>query len=72
MALNANKRSLTLDLTKLKAAEIVRRLAERADVSHSAKPARVGPMSSWPVIDMIPDIACILPSKAAVCRSGPV
>ena len=32
MALNANKRSLTLDLTKPKAAEIVRRLAERADV----------------------------------------
>lgn len=32
MALNANKRSLTLDLGKPKAAEIVRRLAERADV----------------------------------------
>jgi crotonobetainyl-CoA:carnitine CoA-transferase CaiB-like acyl-CoA transferase len=32
MALNANKRSLTLDLTKPKAAEIVRRLAERTDV----------------------------------------
>jgi hypothetical protein len=39
-------------------------------VSHSAKPARVGPISSWPVIDMIPDMACILPSKAAVSRSG--
>jgi crotonobetainyl-CoA:carnitine CoA-transferase CaiB-like acyl-CoA transferase len=32
MALNANKRSLTLDLTKPKAAGIVQRLAERADV----------------------------------------
>ena len=40
-------------------------------VSHSAKPARVGPLSSWPVIDMMPDIACNLPSKAAVPRSGP-
>ena len=40
-------------------------------VSHSAKPARVGPLSSCPVIDMIPDIACNLPSKAAVPRSGP-
>ena len=32
MGLNANKRSLTLDLTKPKAAGIVQRLAERADV----------------------------------------
>ena len=40
-------------------------------VSHSAKPARVGPLSSCPVIDMMPDIACNLPSKAAVPRSGP-
>ncbi len=32
MALNANKRSLTLDLTNPQAAEIVGRLAERADV----------------------------------------
>jgi crotonobetainyl-CoA:carnitine CoA-transferase CaiB-like acyl-CoA transferase len=32
LALNANKRSLTLDLTKPRAAEIVERLVERADV----------------------------------------
>jgi crotonobetainyl-CoA:carnitine CoA-transferase CaiB-like acyl-CoA transferase len=32
MALNANKRSLTLDLTRPKAREIVQRLCERADV----------------------------------------
>jgi len=40
-------------------------------VSQRAKPARVGPLSAWPVIDMMPDIACSLPSKAAV-RVGPV
>ncbi|MGY4486069.1 hypothetical protein ACVWWR_005260 [Bradyrhizobium sp. LM3.2] len=30
--------------------------------SHTAKPARVGPVSGWPVIAMMPDSACILPS----------
>ena len=30
--------------------------------SQTAKPARVGPVSAWPVIDMMPDIAWILPS----------
>ena len=34
--------------------------------------ARIGPPAGSPVIDMIPDIACSLPSKAAVVRSGPV
>ncbi len=41
-------------------------------VSQRAKPARVGPAAGSPVIDMIPDIACSLPSNAAVVRSGPV
>jgi hypothetical protein len=41
-------------------------------VSQIAKPARVGPCSASPVIDMIPDIACSFPSKAAVVFSGPV
>jgi hypothetical protein len=30
--------------------------------SQTAKPARVGPVSAWPVIDMMPDSAWILPS----------
>jgi len=30
--------------------------------SQTAKPARVGPVSGWPVIAMMPDSACILPS----------
>ena len=30
--------------------------------SHTANPARVGPISGWPVIAMMPDIAWILPS----------
>ncbi len=30
--------------------------------SHTAKPARVGPISLWPVSDMMPDSAWILPS----------
>ena len=41
-------------------------------VSQMANPARVGPCAGSPVIDMIPDIAWSLPSKAAVVRSGPV
>ena len=41
-------------------------------VSQMAKPARMGPPAGSPVIDMIPDIAWSLPSKAAVVRSGPV
>ena len=41
-------------------------------VSQIANPARVGPLAGSPVIDMIPDIACSLPSKAAVVFSGPV
>ena len=41
-------------------------------VSQIANPARVGPRSGSPVMDMIPDIAWSLPSKAAVVRSGPV
>ena len=41
-------------------------------VSQIAKPARIGPPAGSPVIDMMPDIACSLPSKAAVVRSGPV
>ena len=41
-------------------------------VSQSAKPARVGPEAGSPVMDMIPDIAWSLPSKAAVAFSGPV
>ena len=41
-------------------------------VSQMANPARVGPWAGSPVIDMIPDIAWSLPSKAAVVRSGPV
>ncbi len=30
--------------------------------SHTAKPARVGPISLWPVSDITPDSAWILPS----------
>ena len=41
-------------------------------VSQMAKPARVGPASGVPVIDMIPDIAWSLPSNAAVVASGPL
>ena len=33
-----------------------------AIASHTAKPARVGPVSGWPVTDMMPLIAWILPS----------
>ena len=41
-------------------------------VSQMANPARIGPPAGSPVIDMIPDMACSLPSKAAVVFSGPV
>ena len=39
--------------------------------SAPAKPTRVGPFEGKPVIDISPDIAWIMPSKAAVALSGP-
>ena len=39
--------------------------------SAPAKPTRVGPLFSKPVIDIRPDIAWIMPSNAAVLASGP-
>ena len=39
--------------------------------SAPAKPTRVGPFVGKPVIDIRPDIAWIMPSNAAVSRSGP-
>jgi hypothetical protein len=39
--------------------------------SAPAKPTRVGPLVGKPVIDIRPDIAWIMPSNAAVSRSGP-
>jgi len=56
--------------------EVPRRMPNAAAVapditSAPAKPTRVGPFDSKPVIDINPDIAWIMPSKAAVARCGP-
>ena len=53
-------------------AEATPKAAVAPDITSApAKPTRVGPLASKPVIDIRPDIAWIMPSNAAVARSGP-